>query len=36
MSCIFGCIVYLDELVITGLGIRLRQGFVGGGIADRI
>ena len=36
MSCIFGCIVYLDELVITGLGIRLRQGFAGGAIASRI
>ena len=27
--CIFGCIVYLDELVIIGLGIRLREGFAG-------
>ncbi len=27
MCCIFGCIVYLDELVIIGLGIRIRQGF---------
>ena len=27
MYCIFGCVVYLDELVIIGLGIRLRQGF---------
>lgn len=27
--CIFGSIVYLDELVIIGLGIRLRQGFAG-------
>ena len=27
MSYILGCIVFLDELVITGLGIRLRQGF---------
>ena len=26
---VFGCIVYLDELVIIGLGIRLRQGFAG-------
>ena len=25
-----GCVVYLDELIIIGLGIRLRQGFVGG------
>ena len=33
---IFGCVVYLAELVIIGLGIRLRQGFTGGGIADRI
>ena len=24
-----GCVVYLDELVISGLGIRLRQGFAG-------
>ena len=31
-----GYVVYLDELVIIGLGIRIRQGFVGGGIADRI
>ena len=30
MCCIFGCIVFLDELVIIGLGIRLRQGFAGG------
>ena len=29
MCCIFGCIVYLAELVIIGLGIRLRQGFAG-------
>ena len=29
MSYIFGCIVFLDELVIIGLGIRLRQGFEG-------
>ena len=36
MSCIFGCIVFLDELVMIGLGIRIRQGFEGGGIADRI
>ena len=34
MYCIFGCIVFLDELVMIGLGIR--QGFAGGGIADRI
>ena len=33
---IFGCVVYLDELVIIGLGIRLRQGFAGGGITGRI
>ena len=26
---IFGSIVYLDELVTSGLGIRLRQGFAG-------
>ena len=31
-----GCVVFLDELVMIGLGIRIRQGFVGGGIADRI
>ena len=24
-----GYVVYLDELVIIGLGIRLRQGFAG-------
>jgi len=24
-----GCVVYLDVLVIIGLGIRLRQGFAG-------
>ena len=30
-----GCVVYLDELIIIGLGIRLRQGFAGG-IAGRI
>ena len=36
MYCIFGCIVFLDELVIIGLGIRPRQGFVGGGITGRI
>ncbi len=30
MCCIFGCIVYLAELVMIGLGIRLRQGFAGG------
>ena len=30
MCCIFGCIVYLDELVMIGLRIRLRQGFEGG------
>ena len=42
MSCIFGCIVFLDVLVIIGLGIRLRQGFAGEGLrvgyktADRI
>ena len=36
MYCIFGCIVFLDELVIIGLGIWLRQGFVGGGITGRI
>ena len=29
MYCILGCIVYLEELVIIGLGIRLRQGFAG-------
>ena len=33
---VIGCIVYLAELVMIGLGIRLRQGFAGGGIADRI
>ena len=27
MCCIFGCIVFLDELVMIGLGIR--QGFEG-------
>ena len=27
-----GCIVYLEELVIIGLGIRLRQGFEGEGL----
>ena len=27
-----GCVVYLDELVIIGLGIRLRQGFEGEGL----
>ena len=32
MCCIFGCIVYLDELVIIGLGIRIRQGFEGEGL----
>ena len=32
MCCIFGSIVYLDELVISGLGIRLRQGFAGEGL----
>ena len=26
---VIGCIVYLDVLVIIGLGIRLRQGFAG-------
>ena len=31
-----GCVVYLDELVIIGLGIRLRQGFAEGGITGRI
>ena len=31
-----GCVVYLDELVIIGLGIRIRQGFAGGGITGRI
>ncbi len=36
MYCIFGCVVYLAELVIIGLGIRLRQGFAGGGITGRI
>ena len=36
MYCIFGCVVFLDVLVIIGLGIRLRQGFEGRGIADRI
>ena len=36
MYCIFGCIVFLDELVMIGLGIWLRQGFVGGGITGRI
>ena len=30
MYCIFGCIVFLDELVIIGLGIR--QGFEGEGL----
>ena len=30
--CIFGSIVYLAELVIIGLGIRLRQGFAGEGL----
>ena len=25
-----------NELVIIGLGIRIRQGFAGGGITDRI
>lgn len=29
MYCIFGCIVFLDELVMIGLGIRIRQGFEG-------
>ena len=29
MCCIFGCIVFLDELVMIGLGIRIRQGFEG-------
>ena len=24
-----GCVVFLDELVMIGLGIRLRQGFAG-------
>ena len=32
MCCIFGCIVYLAELVMIGLGIRLRQGFAGEGL----
>ncbi len=32
MCCIFGYVVYLDELVIIGLGIRLRQGFAGEGL----
>ena len=27
-----GCVVYLDELVIIGLGTRLRQGFEGEGL----
>ena len=36
ICCISGCIVYLDVLVIIGLGIRPRQGFVGGGITGRI
>ena len=27
-----GCVVYLDELVIIGLGIRIRQGFAGEGL----
>ena len=39
MCWIFGCVGYLDvldELVMIGLGIRLRQGFVGVGIASRI
>ena len=31
-----GCVVFLDELVMIGLGIRLRQGFAGGGITGRI
>ena len=29
MYCILGCIVYLEELVMIGLGIRIRQGFEG-------
>ena len=32
MCCIFGCIVYLDELVMIGLGIRIRLGFEGEGL----
>ena len=32
MYCIFGCIVFLDELVMIGLGIRIRQGFEGEGL----
>ena len=32
MCCIFGCIVYLAELVMIGLGIRIRQGFEGEGL----
>ena len=32
MCCIFGCIVFLDELVMIGLGIRIRQGFEGEGL----
>ena len=27
-----GCVVFLDELVMIGLGIRLRQGFAGEGL----
>ena len=27
-----GCVVYLDELVMIGLGIRIRQGFEGEGL----
>ena len=29
---IFGCVGYLDELVMIGLGIRIRQGFEGEGL----
>ena len=29
---VIGCIVYLAELVMIGLGIRLRQGFAGEGL----
>ena len=32
MCWIFGCVGYLDELVMIGLGIRIRQGFEGEGL----
>ncbi len=32
MTYIFACAVYLDELVMIGLGIRIRQGFEGEGL----